>query len=89
MARVLEAAAAEQGLRAPSFRSPPRLDGAVRTIRRYPDGHVTVAVRLRGRRPRAVQADMVEGVVAANRLRGAAAVRCREALWAALGNVRT
>ena len=35
-ARRLGAAAHEAGLQVPAFRSPPRVPGAARTIRRYP-----------------------------------------------------
>lgn len=78
-ARLLAEAARAAGLRVPAFRSPPRLSGAHRTIRRYPGGAV-VAVRLRGRAIEAVVADMVEGVVVANRLTGDAALRARTLL---------
>lgn len=85
VARVLAQAARAQGLRAPAFRSPPRLVGVGRSISRRRDGTATVSVALRGRPWAAVLADLVEGVVAANRLRGIAADRCRAALWASLG----
>ena len=83
-ARRLGHAARRQGLVAPSFRSPPRLQGEGRTIRRWPRGGATVAVRLRERPWPAVLADMVEGVVAANRLGGADAERARTDLWSAV-----
>ena len=82
-ARSLTAAARANGLIVPTFRSPPRLEGATRTIRRTADG-VTVSVVLRGRPWPAVAADMVEGVVAANDLAGLAADRARATLWAAV-----
>jgi hypothetical protein len=83
LARSLAEAARAQGLRAPTFRSPPRLAGVTRSIvRRGPA--VTVAVALRDRPWPAVVADMVEGVVAANRLAGVRADRARAALWAAV-----
>ena len=82
-ARSLTAAARANGLIAPTFRSPPRLEGATRTIRRTADG-VTVSVVLRGRPWPAVAADMVEGVVAANDEAGLAADRARATLWAAV-----
>jgi len=84
VARVLADEARAQGLRAPAFRSPPRLVGVGRSISRRRDGSSTVAVALRGRPWAAVLADLVEGVVAANRLRGVAADRCRGQLWARL-----
>ena len=81
-ARTLGQAARSRGLRVPGFRSPPRLAGAERTVRHRGDGGSTVAVRLRGRPWVAVLADMIEGVVVVNDLTGAAATRCRTALWA-------
>ncbi len=83
-ARALGAAARQRGLTVPGFRSPPRVKGAERTLRRTPGGAATVAVRLRGRPFAAVVADMVEGVVVANRLDGTEATRVRTALWAAV-----
>ena len=77
-ARRLSAAARGAGLVAPAFRSPPRLSGAARTIRRYPGGAV-VSVRLRGRAFGDVAADMVEGVLEANGVEGEARVRLRAA----------
>jgi hypothetical protein len=47
-------------------------------------GRETVAVQLADRPWPAVLADMVEGVVVANLLTGAEAMRVRTALWAAL-----
>ena len=85
LARSLAEAARAQGLRAPTFRSPPRLPGVTRSIvRRGPE--VTVAVALRDRPWPAVVADMVEGVVAANRLAGVRADRVRAGLWAVVGD---
>jgi len=83
LARSLGEAARAQGLRAPSFRSPPRLPGVSRSIVRRGPG-VTVAVALRDRPWAAVVADMVEGVVAANRLAGVGADRARAGLWQAV-----
>ncbi len=73
-----------RGLVVPGFRSPPRLAGVDRSLRRRHDGGATVAVVLRGRPWPAVLADLVEGVVVANRLGGRAADRARSALWAAV-----
>jgi hypothetical protein len=70
------------GLRPPDFRSPPRR-AADRTLRRRADGTVVVAVRVQGRPAPEVVADVIEGVVTANGLEGAAADRCRHALQAA------
>jgi hypothetical protein len=83
-ARDLGLACRRRGLRMPGFRSPPRLAGVNRSVRRRPDGGVTVAVRIRGRPFAAVIADMIEGVVVANGLDGEAADRVRETLWSAL-----
>jgi hypothetical protein len=83
VARALAAAARAERLVAPAFRSPPRLVGVSRSICRRRDG-TTIAVVLRSRPWAAVLADMVEGVVVANRLRGVAADRCRAALWHAV-----
>ena len=82
-ARRLGAAAREAGLSVPAFRSPPRVPGAARTIRRYPAGAV-VSVRLRERPFGEVVADMVDGVLAANRVPPADAPRLRSRLVAGL-----
>jgi hypothetical protein len=58
--------------------------GASRTLRRYSGGAV-VSVVLSGREFAEVRADMVEGVLAVNRLEGEAATRVRDALLDALG----
>jgi Ser/Thr protein kinase RdoA (MazF antagonist) len=86
-ARTLGEIARAHGWSMPAFRSPPRVAGAHRTVRRR-QGAVTVAVRLRDRPWAAVVADMVEGVIVANRLGGAEAARARAALWAALDGRR-
>lgn len=74
------------GLEPPAFRTPPKVDGADRTLRRTPDGGRggVVAVRLSGRTAAAVVADLVEGVVAVNSLGGDDAVRVRSALLAGI-----
>ena len=82
-ARVLADEARRSGFTAPSFRSPPRVAGD-RSIRRRPDGGATIAIRYRGRSWVAVLADMVEGVVVANRLDGARAALVRGGAWRAL-----
>lgn len=85
--RTVVALSRRRGLRPPVFRSPPRLDGVDRSIRRRPNGTVVVAVR-RGARPlAAVQSDIIEGVVAANDLTGEPADRFRHAAWAQLHGV--
>ena len=78
-ARRLGGAAHAAGLAVPAFRCPPRIAGAARTIRRYPGGTV-VSVRLRGRPFEAALDDMVEGVLVANCVEPADAVRIRAAL---------
>jgi hypothetical protein len=82
-ARALGGAARERGLHVPAFRSPPRIDGAHRTLRRRGEA-TTIAVRVRQRPWAAVLADMVEGVIVANRLSGLAADAARCALWNAV-----
>lgn len=79
-ARTLTQEARRRGLVTPSFRSPPRLRGVDRSLRRRPGGAV-VAVRLRERPWPVVLGDMIEGVVAANDLRPPAATRLRTELW--------
>lgn len=83
-ARVLGEAARRGGLVVPAFRSPPRLPGAARTLRRWAGGGATVSVEVRGRPFEAVVADMVEGVVIVNRVQGHDATRLRTALWSAV-----
>jgi len=83
-ARSLGQAARQRGLVVPGFRSPPRVAGAERTLRRRRDGGATIAVVVRDRPWAAVLADMIEGVVVANQLSGADATRARTALWSAL-----
>jgi hypothetical protein len=80
-ARAVAGGARRLGLRVPNFRSPPRLDGAPRTIRRRADA-ATVAVVIRGRPLADVVADLIEGVIVANALKGDAAVRGRRRLAA-------
>ena len=71
--RQLMAAAAATGMRMPSFRSPPRLPQLDRSIRWVDSEKAIVAVRRGQRTADAVVADMIEGVVAANRLSGSEA----------------
>ncbi|MCB0977479.1 MAG: hypothetical protein KDB02_08475 [Acidimicrobiales bacterium] len=82
--RTLAAAARSRGLVVPGFRSPPKLPGADRTIRRYGDGSTTVAVVVKGRPFQAVTADLIEGVIVANDLSGGEATRTRTWLWEAV-----
>lgn len=81
--QALAHAARSLGLLVPGFRSPPRLVGVQRSIKRWPGG-ATVAVVVRGRPWPAVQADLVEGIVAANELTSPASDRARAELWLAL-----
>ncbi|HEX5615025.1 MAG TPA: hypothetical protein VFZ83_07680 [Acidimicrobiia bacterium] len=83
LARRITAAARAAGLVTPAFRSPPRHATAVRTIRRLPGGPV-VSVRIRSRTPAQVASDMIDGVLAANRLQGDGAARVRAQLVAAV-----
>lgn len=87
--RRLAAAAAVLELRVPAFRTPPRVAGLDRTIRRGPAGSVMVSVRSRGRAWPAVLADMIEGVVCANDLASRDAARVRNELWQATEGIET
>lgn len=82
-ARLLASEARRHGLVAPGFRCPPRVVGALRSIRRTPTGAV-VAVQVKDRPWPAVVADMIEGVVLANRLVTPEADRVRTDLWHAV-----
>jgi hypothetical protein len=83
-ARTLGLVARREGLDVPGFRSPPRLVDVDRTLRRRADGAAVVSIRLKGRPWVAVLADMIDGVVAANRLVGSDAARVRTRLWSAV-----
>jgi hypothetical protein len=83
VARQLSQAARLRGLEVPNYRSPPKLAGVHRSIRRRGTS-ASVAISLRDRPWSAVLADMIEGVVVANRLDGAKADRARAALWLAV-----
>ena len=87
--RLVAAEARSLGLEVPGFRSPPRLAGANRSLRRRPGGPPAVAVKLAGRPFAAVVTDMVEGVVVANRLSGPAADQARRRLLAAAAKEHT
>ena len=79
-ARSLAREARSRGLVAPSFRSPPRIVGVQRSLRRYPGG-AAEAVQLKGRPWVAVVGDMIEGVVVANSLVPPHSDRLRSELW--------
>ena len=83
-ARTLGLVARREGLDVPGFSSPPRLTDVDRTLRRRGDGAAVVSIRLKGRPWVAVLADMIDGVVASNRLQGADAARVRTRLWSAV-----
>ena len=85
--QTIAASARSLGLVVPSFRSPPRLVGVLRSIKRW-DGGATVAVVVRGRPWPAVQADLIEGVVAANGLVPPDSDRARAELWLAVEGAR-
>ena len=82
-ARTLATQAHRHGLSPPGFRSPPRIVGVDRSLRRYKNG-VVVSVLLRGRPFVAVLSDMIEGVVAANKLTGRDAEIARTVLWSSV-----
>ncbi len=86
MARFLAAESRSAGLVVPAFRSPPRVAGTPRTIRRTRDGAV-VAIQLRGRVESDVASDMIEGIVVANALEGSLAEETRARLQAAVAPV--
>ncbi len=83
----MAAAASALGVQAPSFRTPPRVAGLDRSIRRANDGSVLVSVRSRGRAWSAVLADMIEGVIFANDLAPREAARLRHELWQATADI--
>ncbi len=85
--RRLASATTALGAQVPSFRTPPRVAGLDRTIRRGPAGSVLVSVRSRGRAWPAVLADMIEGVVHANDLPPHEAARLRNELWQATEDI--
>ena len=87
--RRLTVAATSLGLQVPSFRTPPRVAGVDRTIRRGAEGSALVSVRSRGRSWPAVVADMIEGVVHANDLPPHDAARVRNELWQATEGIDT
>ena len=85
-AQVVADAARAAGWIVPTFRSPPRLATARRTLRRRADGGLVVAIRIVDRPWPAVIGDLVEGVIVANELDGPDAQRCRDALWTAFSS---
>lgn len=87
-ANLLGAVAGRFGLIAPGFRTPPRIVGVQRTVRRRPGGGI-VAVAVRGRPTAAVLADMIEGVIVVNELRPPESDTVRAALWSAVAPLVT
>lgn len=87
-ANLLIAVAGRFGLVAPGFRSPPRIVGVQRTVRRRPGGGV-VAVAVKGRPMAAVLADMIEGVIVVNNLQPPESDTVRAALWAEVAGLLT
>ena len=79
-ANLLGAVAVRFGLIAPGFRTPPRIVGVQRTVRRRPGGGL-VAVAVKGRPMAAVLADMIEGVIVVNGLQPPESDTVRAALW--------
>ena len=82
-ARTLGAAVRERGLVSPSYRSPPRVIGVDRALRRHDTGAV-VSVRVKDRPWPAVVGDMIEGVIVTNRLVPPGSGRLRTELWKAV-----
>jgi hypothetical protein len=85
IARQVSSQARSLELIAPVFRSPPRIVGVSRTVRRRPDGQAVVAVLFKSRPWPAVVADLIEGVLVVNDLAGASASRMRDDLWQPFG----
>lgn len=84
-ARVLSQATAHLNLVVPGFRSPPRIVGVNRTVKRAagtPGG--VVAVRVSGRPFTAAIGDMIEGVIVVNNLGATEADAVRSQLWRAM-----
>ena len=82
-ARILASQAHRHGLCPPGFRSPPRIVGVDRSLRRF-NNRVVVSVLLRERPFVAVLSDMIEGVVVANELTGRNAENARTLLWSSV-----
>lgn len=81
-ARVLAQRVGELGLVVPGFRTPPRIVGVNRSLRRARDGEGgVVAVRISDRPFTATIGDMIEGVIVLNNLSATEADRVRTLLW--------
>lgn len=81
--RCVSNVARQRALTPPAYRSPPTDPTSNRTIRRS-GGSVVVAVRIAGRSPVEVQADVIEGMLAANAVPAEQRRPHRRAMWAAL-----
>jgi hypothetical protein len=84
--RAIAREVASRGLLSPTFRCPPRLTGADRTLRRRPDGSVVIAIRVTGRPFPSVLHDMIDGVMAAQPTISDDPTSLRRGLWLALAN---
>ena len=84
MVKRLNRAAKAAGMKMPSFVSPPRAPSATRTIRWLAPDRALVAVRRGTRTADAVVGDMIDGVIAANRLSGSDAEDAARKLAACL-----
>ncbi len=82
-ANLLGVVATRFGLIAPGFRTPPRIVGVQRTVRRRPGGGL-VAVAVKQRPMAAVLADMIDGVIVVNELLPPESDTVRAALWSAV-----
>ncbi|MEY2470331.1 MAG: hypothetical protein QOF21_3029 [Actinomycetota bacterium] len=86
LVRRLGLVATAAGLRMPGFVSPPRTRTAPRTIKWLTGDRALVAVRRIDRKADEVVGDMIDGVVAANRLSGSEAADAARKLAACLRN---
>lgn len=87
-ARVVAAEARASGLDVPGFRSPPLGNGDV-SVTEHPPGRWMVGVRIADRSRDDVRADMVEGVIRANRLSAGRARIVRHDIFGALSDHRS
>lgn len=82
--RILSDAARRQGLTVPAFRSPPQRPEVDRSLRRRPNGEVTVAVRIAGRPFASVQSDLIESLLVVNSVDAVQGQSVRSELWNSL-----
>ena len=54
------------GLEIPAFRSPPKDPAVTRSLRYHDDGSAVIAIRIAGRTVDEMEADIVDGILAAN-----------------------